>query len=187
MLKYNEIPENIKEAIEYHSNNNIMLLENVFRYGSEKYFEMINEARYLYENNKYTPLNEMDEELLKSDLGKFNFYNEEIVPLDFPMLLEAEYEGREVELNKPKRGGSKKYYVYVNNPETGNVNKVEFGAEDGGQNLSVKINDPEARKNFAKRHKCKDKKDKTTPGYWSCRLPRFAKSLGLSGGGNYWW
>ena len=33
----------------------------------------------------------------------------------------------------------------------------------------------------------KQKNDKTKPGYWSCRLPRYAKSLGLSGGGGQWW
>ena len=31
------------------------------------------------------------------------------------------------------------------------------------------------------------KKDKTKPGYWACRMPYFAKQLGLSGGGNYFW
>lgn len=187
MLRYDDIPENISEAIEYHKNNNILLIENVFRYGSERYFETINHARILYEEGKYVPLHEWDEDLLKSDFGKFGFFEKKLVILDYPMINEAEYQGKEVELNKPKRGGSKKYYVYVSNPETGKVIKVQFGAQSGGQNLAVKINDPEARKNFAARHDCKNKTDKTKPGYWSCRLPRFAKALGLSGGGNYWW
>jgi len=187
MLKYNAIPEKIVEAIEYHKVNNILLIENIFRYGSERYFETINHARTLYEKGKFTPLHEWDEDLLKSDFGKIGFFENEMVILDYPMLNEVEYQGKTVELNKPKRGGSKKYYVYVNNPETGKVVKVEFGAKSGGQNLSVKINDLDARKNFASRHNCKNKNDKTKPGYWSCRLPRFAKALGLSGGGNYWW
>lgn len=107
--------------------------------------------------------------------------------LNLKPLKEAKYNGEEVELNEPKRGGSKKFYVYVKNPDSGKVNKVEFGAEGGGQELSVKIDDPEARKAFASRHNCEQKKDKTTAGYWSCRLPYYAKQLGLSGGGNYYW
>lgn len=89
----------------------------------------------------------------------------------------------DVELNKPKRGGPKKYYVYVKN-DKGNVIKVNFG--DSGD-LKSKINDPEARKNFASRHDCANKKDKTKAGYWSCNLPRYADQLGLSGGGNFYW
>lgn len=103
-----------------------------------------------------------------------------------PVMKEAEYRGKDVDLNKPKRGGSKKFYVYTKNPKSGNVIKVEFGAKGGGQNLSVKLKDPKARKAFADRHNCDQKKDKTKAGYWSCRLPRYAKQLGLSGSGQWW-
>jgi hypothetical protein len=99
---------------------------------------------------------------------------------------EAEYQGKDVDLNKPKRGGSKKFYVYTKNPKTGKVIKVSFGAKDGGGNLAVKLKDPKARKAFADRHDCENKNDKTKAGYWSCRLPRYAKALGLSGGGTWW-
>lgn len=97
-------------------------------------------------------------------------------------LNEAEYQGKDVDLNKPKRGGSggKKYYVYVKNPKTGKVKKVNFGASGGGQNLSVKLDDPKRRKAFADRHNCDQKKDKTKPGYWACRITRYWKSLGGS-------
>jgi len=99
---------------------------------------------------------------------------------------EAEYQGKKVELSKPKRGGSKKFYVYVTDPKTKNVKKVSFGADSGGGKLAVKLKDPKARKAFADRHNCDQKNDKTKAGYWSCRLPRYAKSLGLSGGGTWW-
>ena len=99
---------------------------------------------------------------------------------------EAKYQGKNVELSKPKRGGSKKFYVYVRDPKTKNVKKVAFGAKSGGGNLAVKLRDPKARKAFADRHNCEQKKDKTKAGYWACRLPRYAKSLGLSGGGTWW-
>lgn len=93
-----------------------------------------------------------------------------VLPLE-----EAEYRGRDVDLNKPKRSsGPKKFYVYVKN-DKGNVVKVNFG--DSG-NLSVKIDEPGARASFAARHKCAQKKDKTTPGYWSCNIGRYWKSLG---------
>ena len=77
--------------------------------------------------------------------------------------------------------------MYVKDPSTGNVKKVSFGAKDGGGSLAVKIKDPKRRKAFADRHNCAQKKDKTKASYWSCRLPRYAKSLGLSGGGSGYW
>jgi hypothetical protein len=91
-------------------------------------------------------------------------------------LNEAEFKGKDVELNKPKRGGSKKFYVYVRDPKTKKVKKVSFG-DSGG--LSTKVNDPKARKAFAARHDCKNKKDRTSAGWWSCNLPKYAKLLGI--------
>ena len=93
---------------------------------------------------------------------------------------EAEYRGKKVELNNPKRGGDKKFYVYVKNPKTGNIKKVSFGAKG----MSVKTDDPARVRNFVARHNCKSRNDKTTASYWSCRLPRY-KSLGIKGG--QWW
>jgi hypothetical protein len=86
------------------------------------------------------------------------------------------------------RGGSggKKFKVYVKDPKTGNIKKVSFGAAGGGGSLAVKLKDPAAKRSFAARHKCHTTKDKTTASYWACRLPRYAKSLGLSGGGTWW-
>ena len=92
-----------------------------------------------------------------------------VLPLE-----EAEYRGKDVPLNKPKRGGSKKFYVYTKNKK-GNVVKVSFGGTTG---LNVKIDEPGARASFAARHKCAQKKDKTKPGYWACNIGRYWKSLG---------
>jgi hypothetical protein len=99
------------------------------------------------------------------------------------VLNEAEYQGKEVSLNKPKRGGSKKFYVYVKNKK-GNVQKVSFGGTTG---LNVKIDEPGARSSFAARHKCATKKDKTKPGYWSCNIGRYWKSLGGSRNFSGYW
>jgi len=103
--------------------------------------------------------------------------------LDFPVA-EAVHRGKKVKLNKPKRGGNKKFYVYVRDPKTKNIKKVSFGGTTG---LKAKINDPEARRSFAKRHRCAQKNDKTKPGYWSCRLPRYSKLLGLEGSYTGFW
>lgn len=100
---------------------------------------------------------------------------------------EAEYKGKKVQLSKPKRGGPKKFFVYVKNPKTGKIKKVNFGAKEGGQSLAVKFKEPGARASFAARHNCKDKNDKTTPGYWSCRIPRYWKSLGGSSNFSGFW
>lgn len=178
-----ESASNISESLQYHVSHSIPLHENIYRMGSSAYFDLFNEARDLLESGKLDVCEE-DRWMLESDIGKTAVYEGEPVYLDMPMN-EAEYKGREVELNKPKRGGSKKFYVYVQN-DKGNVVKVSFGAEGGGSNLAVKLRDPKARANFAKRHQCETKNDKTTPGYWSCRLPRYAKQLGLSGGGKWW-
>jgi len=86
-------------------------------------------------------------------------------------------------LNKPKRGGSKAYYVYVKDPKTKRIKKVSFGS--GG--LKAKINNPKARQAFAKRHRCSEKTDKTKASYWSCRLPRYAKLLGLKSSFSGFW
>jgi len=86
-------------------------------------------------------------------------------------------------IGKPKRGGSKAYYVYVRDPKTKKVKKISFGS--GG--LKAKINNKKARNAFAARHKCSTKTDKTKAGYWSCRLPRYAKLLGLKSSFSGFW
>jgi len=80
---------------------------------------------------------------------------------------EAKYQGRTVKLNKPFRtsGGPKKFAVYVMNKQD-NVVIVRFG----DPNMSIKRDDPERRKSFRARHNCSQKKDRTTPGYWSCKF-----------------
>jgi hypothetical protein len=186
-----ESKEIVSEELIYHLDNNINLCNTIFRYGSEKHLELINEVRELYKDNLIV-LCEDDEEIINSEAGLRDLYEGKLVSLDLPFedfedeINEAEYKGKKVSLGKPKRGGSKKFYVYVRNPKTKKIMKVSFGAKDGGGNLAVKLRDPKARKRFADRHNCEQKNDKTTPGYWSCRLPRFSRLLNLSGGGKWW-
>jgi len=177
-----DTPGEISEAIEFMKKHDIDIVENIYRPLSEKYFEFFREARRMMQEGEME-FSGLDKQILETDLGEFDWYEDMEVPLDCPMV--AIEEEAEPELNKPKRGGSKKYYVYVRNPDTGNIKKVEWGDTTG---LKVKINDPAARKSFAARHQCDTRNDKTKASYWACRLPRYAKSLGLQvdNPGSWW-
>ena len=190
-FKEHVLDEDTHKGLAYHLENNIPLAENIYRYGSKEFFNTINEARRLYEEEKID-LSYADIDFLKTDIGSFGVYESEEVPLDFPMeeveLTEGE-DKKNPPLNKPHRGGPKKFFVYVRKPD-GGIKKVTFGDKGGaagGGTLSVKMNDPVARKSFAARHQCHLQKDRTSAAYWSCNLPRYAKSLGLSGGGSFYW
>ena len=143
-------------------------------------------------------VDEYDHDLLMSDIGEYGLWEGNVVPLDYPIPVEldtlnetdefvpnlndAEYKGRKVKLNKPMRGGSKKFQVYVKNPKTGNVKRIQFGAPG----MSVGLKDPKRRKSFAARHRCSEKKDKTKAGYWACRIGRYPHLFG--GKTKYtWW
>jgi hypothetical protein len=78
---------------------------------------------------------------------------------------EAEYQGRKVPLGKPMRGGSKKFFVYVKDPKSGNVRKVSFG----DPNMKIKKSNPARRKSFRARHNCDNPGPRTKARYWSCR------------------
>jgi hypothetical protein len=163
------------------------LNENIYRPQSINFIALFIEARQLL-NRELLTLSDKDIWYLKeTDLGLTGVYKGITVPLDYPMTTEFLLEVKKKktpELNKPKRGGSKKFYVFVRNPKTGGIKKVSFGDTTG---LKAKINDPKARKSFAARHKCSQKKDKTKAGYWACRLPRFASLLGLKSNFSGYW
>jgi hypothetical protein len=176
----------LSEGLQYHIINGLPLFENTYRPLSEQYFSLFREARDLF-NQGLISLNESDVELIESNIGNYGIYEGIKVPLDYPISLdelidlyeaqeidEAEFKGKKVSIGKPKRGGSKKFYVYVKDGDK--VKKVSFGDTTG---LSAKLNNPKARQAFAARHDCKNKKDRTKASYWSCRLPRYAKLLGF--------
>ena len=92
--------------------------------------------------------------------------------IDEENTFEAEYRGRKVKLNKPMRGDVKKFKVYVKDPKTGNVKKVNFG--HGGtsakrKTMRIRKSNPKARKSFRARHNCDNPGPKTKARYWSCR------------------
>ena len=188
----------LSEGLKYHMDNNRPLTEHLYRAGSQNYFNLWAEARSLYSREILEITDKDDLEILtETDLGHFGMFEGKKVPLDFPIeLTEGEidelYEAAKKKkkkdnrpIGKPMRdsSGGKAYKVYVKDPKTGNIKTVRFGS--GG--LRAKINDPKARQAFAKRHKCSTKKDRTKASYWSCRLPRYAKLLGIKSSFSGFW
>jgi len=171
----------ISDNLKYHIDNNINLSETIFRVYSESYFSLINEVRELYFNDQIRVPNR-DLWIIESDLGKSVILEDgRKIWLDIPFeigepLNEAKHRGKDVKLNKPFRtpGGPKKFAVYVKTPK-GTIKKVTFG----DPNLRVRNANKKAAKSFRARHKCDQKKDRTTAGYWSCNVGRYAKSLGI--------
>ena len=124
------------------------------------------------QEEEYTPFPEGDEFNIEEDED----FEEVLGPLGFPEdeteLFDAEYQGRKVPLNKPMRGDVKKFKVYVKDPKSGNVKKVNFG--HGGTSAKRKTmrnrkSNPKARKSFRARHNCANPGPKTKARYWSCR------------------
>ena len=124
------------------------------------------------QEEEYTPFPEGDE----FDIEEDEDFEEVLGPLGFPEdeteLFDAEYQGRKVPLNKPMRGDVKKFKVYVKDPKTGNVKKVNFG--HGGtsakrKTMRIRKSNPKARKSFRARHNCANPGPKTKARYWSCR------------------
>ena len=183
-------PETISEGLNFHLENNIPITENVYRPHSKSFFNLINEVRELYLNDEIE-LNEEEIELIETEIGKTATLQDGTkvyldIPLSEEFLSEAEYNGKKVEIGKPRRNteGGKKYVVYVKNPSTGRVKKISFGDVHGG--LTAKVSNPKARKAFASRHQCDKKKDRMTAGYWACRLNRFGHLWGGKTYPGYW-
>lgn len=174
----------VSDALKYHIENSLTLTNNVFRVYSEGYFDLVNEVRKLWELG-LIELNEEDTLMVESDLGKKIKKNGEIIYLDAPFIIEeneevleeAKHRGKNVNLGKPFRtpGGPKKFAVYVKS-KNGGVKKVTFG----DPNLKVRNRNKGAAKSFRARHRCDQKKDRTTAGYWSCNVGRYSKQLGLA-------
>lgn len=187
MIKLKQILEGtsyelMSEEMRYHYNNKISITENIFRVQSSSHFDLIAEARQLFDSGRVT-FEGRDKEMFETtDVGRFAEYEGKQVPLDYPMenpdLNEAEYKGKTVSLGKPMSGGPKKWQVYVRNKK-GNVIRVSYGQPG----MTAKWNDPAARKSFAARHKCHMKKDRTKAGYWACRAH---KDFGRNVSGRFW-
>ena len=98
----------------------------------------------------------------KKDARAFNFETSKDTDLCEDDLQEAEYRGRKVPLGKPMRGDVAKSKVYVRDPKTGNVKKVNFG----DPNMKIKKSNPARRKSFRARHNCDNPGPRTKARYW---------------------
>jgi len=189
-----DLNKKISEGLIYHLDNNILITENVYRHGSDSYFNLIKEVRILTQLGIYNATKqELDFLNENPDLGEWGIYEGEKVPLDFPLYENASQQlldekrkakaKKDPPIGKPMKntGGGKKYKVYVRNPKTGKIKKITYGDSKGG--LKGNWNNPEARKSFAARHNCADKKDRTQAGYWACRAH---KDFGTNVSGRFW-
>jgi hypothetical protein len=190
----------LSEGLQYHLDNKLPISQPIYRYGSESYFKLFKEVRQLFTEGKIELFGVDKEIITETDLGESFKHNNEILYLDhiyesedadaedIKMIAdepfsESKTKKKNPPLGKPKRGGSKKFYVYVRDPKTKKIKKISFGA----QGMSAKINNSKRRAAFSKRHNCPQKTDKTKASYWSCRLPRYAKLLGLKSNYSGFW
>jgi hypothetical protein len=204
---YEETEQNLptlEEAIQYHVENKISFTENVFRPGSEMFFEMISEAKKLYKEGKYTPTDEYEVDMLNSDIGEIAEYEGQAVVLDYPIEegLEECWTGYTQRGMKKKGDKMVPNCVPVNeadDPTGGKGIGKPFRSNGGGavyvrvgdgvrkinfsqSGMTKKFNDPAATRSFVARHHCLSNKDKTSRSYWACRWPRF-----FSNSGKTWW
>ena len=179
----------LSEGLKYHISHAVGIDRNIFRPESDAFFALFREVRNLSKLGSYH-LQESERELIEeTDIGEFGIYEGEKVPLDFPMLYkedeieEAKYKGREVKLGAKgaSRIGGGRARVYTRDPKSGKVVKVEFGSPMSDA-MGDSDKDKARRKSYGARHNCADKKDKTKPGYWSCRA---TKMFGRNISG--WW
>ena len=132
----------ISEGLRFHINENIPISTNIYRRGSEKYFELFKEARQLYNEGVIELNHEIDKMYIKDlEIGEYGIYEGVEVPIDYPMyeeehlVFEAMYKGKKVKIGKAgaKRIGKGKACVYVytgKKDKNGKrkVKKVTFGS-----------------------------------------------------------
>ena len=166
-VNYLQYPGNVtvkyvgsNDPIEYKGNFQADLKSGIIKHLKSE----IDEAFFIGEDDieEYDVENEQD---IKEFVEFMESYQQELNEADCDCLLEAKYQGRTVPLGKPMRGDSKKFKVYVKNPKTGKVVKVNFGAKG----MNIKKNNPVRRKAFRARHNCANPGPRTKARYWSCR------------------
>jgi homospermidine synthase len=135
-------------------------LKNIFK-------EEVEDYPFDQPENNFLDYDELDvEDDDEEDFLNFlKSYASELQEANCNCVYEAEYQGREVKLGKPMQGDVKKFKVYVKNPKTGKVVKVNFGQKG----MNIKKNNPERRKSFRARMNCDQPGPRTGARYWSCR------------------
>ena len=123
------------------------------------------EEEWANRDNKYAhgeSIDDSDEQTFEGE-EFYEYYG--YLPWHEDIVDEAEYQGRKVKLGKPMQGDVKKFKVYVRDPKTKNVKKVNFG----DPNMRIKKSNPARRKSFRARHNCDNPGPRTKARYWSCR------------------
>jgi hypothetical protein len=132
--------------------------------------EYVDRAYAMGDTPQDNPIDDYDElDVEQEDMDDFiaylKSYSNELTEANCPCVFEAEYQGRDVKLGKPMQGDVKKFKVYVKNPKTGKVIKVNFGQKG----MNIKKDNPGARKSFRARMNCDTPGPRTKARYWSCR------------------
>jgi hypothetical protein len=157
----------VSEGFQYHMDNGLDVTNSIYRLGSDAYKSLFEETKKYWDEGN----------VILKDKAAWMAANLEVGK-------DAIFDGRQVELDTPRRGGDKKFIVYHNSgkkDEDGNIiaKKIEWGDASG---LSIKNDDPEASASFWARHQCdlEKKMDPTTAGFWACYASTlFSKQLGL--------
>lgn len=170
MLLNNYFFDFLSDGLKYHIQNKIPIYENIFMYGSNSYRELLLETKKLFKKG-YLVLDEYTADILETfDTGEKAIYYDRDKKEYIDVVLDEPFK---------LKNDTKKYGVYVFNGEKKDDKKVAIIVKFGDPNMEVANYDEVRRKSFLARHKCNLKDDKTTPGFWSCNVGRFAKELGL--------
>ena len=157
----------VSEGFRYHMENGLDITDSVYRIGSKAYKNLFEETKKYWDEGN----------IILSDKAAWMAKNLEVGK-------KAKYDGREVELDTPFRGGDKKFTVYHNSgkkDDEGNITAIKITWVDTS-GLSIKNDDPKASASFWARQQCdlQKKMDPTTAGFWACYGPSlFSKQLGL--------
>jgi hypothetical protein len=132
--------------------------------------EYVDQAYAMGDTPQDNPIDDYDElDVEQEDMDDFltflKGYSNELHEANCNCVFEAEYQGREVKLGKPMQGDVKKFKVYVKNPKTGKIIKVNFGQKG----MKIRKSNPAARKSFRARMNCDNPGPRTKANYWSCR------------------
>jgi hypothetical protein len=148
---------------------NLLLLEKIKGIDGKACWKGYKYAGTKDGKDKCIPMNEEEVDLPINEVMEMELVDENIT--------EAKYQGKTVTLNKPTRGDSKKFKVYVNSGKKNadgsiKVKKVNFG--HGGTSakrptMSIRKSNPTARAAFRARFNCDSPGPKTMARYWSCK------------------
>jgi len=154
--------ESVNEGEVVSLQNNPQTLKRLVKMWWNGSQEQYAQAAKMLDNMGWEIEEEDDDVVLYKDGEEIRFFMDDLYE---EMVAEAEYHGRKVPLSKPMRGDVKKFKVFVKDPKTGNVKKVNFG----DPNMRIKKSNPKRRKSFRARHHCENPGPRTKARYWSCR------------------